>query len=135
MELATPLETICRAIARGRELEAQVPAMAADEDENPEDADDPFAVLEDETNSVVEDEIRALLDELAEDQLAEMLALAWVGRGTYDAAEWADALEAAGDRDAEDPIDQLLDMPTLSANLEAGLTAFDLSCDAVGQLD
>ena len=136
MDLLTPLETICRLIVRARELEAQVPGIApADDEEDPADSDDEFAELEDDANEVVEAEIMALLDDLGDDQVEEILALALVGRGTYDPSEWEDALEAAGDPDAEDPIDQLLDMPTLAAYLEAGLAAFDLNCDGMGQLD
>ena len=135
MELLTPLETICRLIIRARELEAQVPAIEADDEDDPTDSDDAFAVLEDESNEAVEQEMTALLDDLGEDQLQEVLALAWVGRGTYDASEWDDALEEASDRDAEDPIDQLLDMPTLAAYLDAGLAAFDLNCEGIGQID
>jgi len=134
MELLTPLETICRLIIRARELEAQVPA-AGDDDEDPTDSDDEFAVLEDEDNEAVEEELLALLDDLGEDQLQELLALAWVGRGTYDASEWSEALEAAAEDDSEDPIEQLLDMPTLAAYLDASLAAFDLSCDGIGQID
>lgn len=135
MELLTPLETVCRLIIRTRELEAQVPVAEADDEDDPSDSDDEFAVLEDESNDAVEQEMTALLDDLGEDQLQEMLALAWVGRGTYDASEWDDALEEASDRDAEDPIDQLLDMPTLAAYLDAGLAAFDLTCVGIGQID
>ena len=135
MELATPLETICRLIVRARELEAQVPSIEADGEADPTDSDDEFAVLEDESNEAVEEEMLALLDDLADDQVQEILALAWVGRGTYDASEWEDALEAASDRDAEDPVDQLLDIPTLAAFLDAGLAAFDLNCDGIGQID
>jgi hypothetical protein len=135
MDLLTPLETICRLIIRAREMEAQVPAIEADDEPDPTDSDDGFAVLEDESNEAVEEEIMALLDDLGEDQVQEILALAWVGRGTYDASEWDEALEAAADADAEDPIDQLMDMPTLAAYLDAGLAAFDLNCDDIGQLD
>ena len=135
MELSVSLETICRLIIRAREMEAQVPAIETDDEADPTDSDDEFAVLEDEANTAVEAEILALLDDLGDDQLAEILALAWVGRGTYDASEWEDALEEANDPDGESPVDQLLDMPTLAANLDAGLTAFDLSCDGLGQID
>ena len=135
MDLATPLETICRLIVRAREMEAQVPAEQTEEDDDPSDSDDEFAVLEDEADDSVEEEVRALLEDLGEDQVQEILALAWVGRGTYDASEWEDALEEAADRDAEDPIDQLLDMPTLAAFLDAGLAAFEMSCDGIGQID
>ena len=142
MELLTPLETICRLILRAKELEAQVPADEPDED--PDDVDDfeddgegggTLSVLEDELNDGVEEEVRAVLDDLAEDQLSEVLALAWVGRGTYEASEWDEAAAEANDLDPEQRIDELLDMPLLGGHLEAGLAAFDYSCDGVGQVD
>jgi hypothetical protein len=140
MELLTPLETLCRLILRAKELEAQVPAQ--DPDEDPEDVDDldddgdqALSVLEDELNTGVEEEVQATLDDLADDQLAETLALAWVGRGTYDASEWDDAFAEANDLDADDRIDELIDMPLLASHLEAGLAAFDYSCEGVGQSD
>ncbi|TVV70393.1 DUF3775 domain-containing protein [Sphingomonas solaris] len=135
MELSVSLETVCRLIIRARELEAQVPAIETEEDADPTDSDDGMAVLEDEANESIEAEMTAALEDLADDQIAEVLALAWVGRGTYDASEWEDALEEANDPQAEDPIDQLLDMPMLAGLLDAGLAAFDLSCDGIGQID
>ena len=140
MDLLTPLETLCRLIIRAKELEAQVPAADPDEDpENVDDADDDggelLSVLEDELNDGVEEEIQALLDDLADDQLAETVALAWIGRGTYDASEWDDAFAEASDLDVDERIDELLDMPLLAGHLEAGLAAFDFSCDGIGQND
>jgi hypothetical protein len=143
MDLLTPLETLCRIIVRARENEAQVPAQDPDEDaDNVDDFDDEdgtgaggLSSLEDELNTGVEEELRATLDDLADDQLAETLALAWVGRGTYDVSEWDDAYTEATDTDPESAIDELMDMPLLASHLEAGLAAFDFSCDGVGQLD
>ena len=135
MELTVSLDTVCRLIVRARELEAQVPATEDDDDEDSTDSDDPLAVLVDEANEAVEDELRALIEELPEDEAAELLALAMVGRGTFDASEWDEALEAANEEGAESTIDQLLDMPMLAGYLDAGLTAFDLSCDGLGQTD
>ena len=140
MELLTPLETLCRLILRAKELEAQVPA--ADPDAEADDVDDyddeggaALSVLEDELNDGVEEEVQALLDDLADDQLAETLALAWVGRGTYDASEWDEAFAEASDLSNDQRMDELLDMPLLAGLLEAGLAAFDYSCDGVGQSD
>ena len=140
MELLTPLETLCRLILRAKELEAQVPA--SDPDADPEDVDDyddgggeALSVLEDELNDSVEEEVQAVLDDLAEDQLAETLALAWVGRGTYDASEWDEAFAEANDLTNDQRIDELLEMPLLAGLLEAGLAAFDYSCDGIGQSD
>ena len=143
MDLLTPLETYCRLIQRAREMEAQVPAQ--DPDEDPDNVDDlegggddddnqALSVLEDEMNPV-EEEVAALLDDLADDQLAEAVALAWVGIGTFDASEWEDACAEANDLDPDDRIEELMNMPTLAANMESGLAAFDYNCDDVGQLD
>ena len=142
MELLTPLETICRLILRAKEMEAQVPAD--DPDEDPDDVDDldddgeggrTLSVLDDELDESVEEEVRSTLDDLAEDQLAEVVALAWVGRGTYDSSEWDEAFAEANDLDPEQRIEELLDMPLLGGYLEAGLAAFDYSCDGIGQVD
>jgi hypothetical protein len=143
MDLLTPLDTLCRLIIRARELEAQVPAQDPDEDaDNVDDIDEEgggaLSVLDDEINTGVEEELQATLDDLGDDQLAEVLALAWVGRGTYDTTEWDDALQEANDVAAggsDDVIGELLDMPLLAAHLESGLAAFDYSCDGVGQID
>jgi hypothetical protein len=136
MDLMTPLDIICRIIQRARELEALVPGIDPDNDDPVNDSDDDRDVLEDELDDdTVQDELRTTIDDLAEDQQAEILALAMVGQGTYDASEWDDALEEANDPDNESVADLLLDMPTLSENLEAGLAAFDLSCTGVGQVD
>jgi Protein of unknown function (DUF3775) len=136
MDLVTPLDIICRIIQRARELEALVPGIDPDNDDPVNDSDDDRDVLEDELDDdTVQDELRTVIDDLADDQQAEILALAMVGQGTYDAAEWDDALEEANDPDNESIVDLLLDMPTLSENLEAGLAAFDLSCTGVGQVD
>jgi hypothetical protein len=141
MDLLTPLDSYCRLILRAKELEAQVPAADPDEDpDNVDDLDDDGAgealsVLEDELNDSVEEEVRAALDDLADDQLAETLTLAWVGRGTYDSSEWDEAFAEADELSPEERIDELMDMPLLAGHLEAGLAAFDYSCEGVAQSD
>lgn len=140
MDLLTPLETLCRLILRAKELEAQVPAQDPDQepdnvDDYDDDGDQALSVLEDELNDGVEEELQAILDDLAEDQLAETLALAWIGRGTYDASEWDEAFAEANELDASERMDELTDMPLLAGHLEAGLAAFDYNCSGVGQND
>jgi hypothetical protein len=126
---------LCRIILRAREYEAQVPTdydggEAAD---NMDGADgDMLSVLDDETNSGVEEELAGAFDDLAEDQLIEVLAFCWVGQGTYDVSEWDEALEeAAGETKI---VSELMDMPMLASVLEAGMAAFELSCEGVGDL-
>ena len=139
MDPLTPLDTLCRIVLRAREFEAQTPTdydggEAAD---NVDDEDEgTLSVLDDTINESVEEELKAILDDLGEDQLAEVLAFCWVGQGTYEPADWDEAMEEAmaASKDGEGPIDELLDMPMLASVLEAGMAAFELSCDGIGDL-
>ncbi len=135
MDPATPLETLCRIILRAREYEAQTPTDY-DGGEAPENVDgedgDTLSVLDDEMNSSVEEELTAVFDDLAEDQQAEVLAFCWVGQGTYEASEWDEAIEEASQ---ENNIPgELMEMPMLASVLEAGMAAFEISCDGIGDL-
>ena len=135
MEPLTPLETLCRIILRAREYEAQTPTDY-DGGEAPENVDgedgEALSVLDDSINSSVEEELTAAFDDLAEDQLAEVLALAWVGSGTYDASDWDEAIEAATEEN--NIVEELMDMPMLASVLESGMAAFEISCDGIGDL-
>ena len=137
MELAIAVETVCRIILRAREFEALVPQTDPDEASNASD-DGMVDALEDGPDengdaNPVEAELRAIIDDLAEDEQAEVIALALVGRGDFDAAEWLDAMDAASEETGL-PADWVLGQPALSTDLEAGLAAFDLSCDGMGTL-
>ena len=140
MDPLTPLETLCRIILRGREYEAQTPSDY-DADEGADNVDDEqegaLSVLDDTINDSVEEELRAVFEDLGEDQLAEVVAFCWVGQGTYDAGDWEEAMEEAGDLTRggrSSAIDELMEMPMLASVLESGLAAFDLRCDDIGDL-
>ena len=136
MEPTTPIETLCRIVLRGREYEAQT-ATDHDGGEAPDNIDgadgEALSVLDDDANDSVEEELKSTFEDLAEDQLAEVLAFCWVGSGTYDASDWDEALEAAGE-EGQSAIAELMDMPMLASVLEAGMAAFDISCDGIGDL-
>ena len=135
MDPLTPLDTLCRIVLRAREYEAQVPTDYEGNEaaENiDDDGEETLSVLDDAINTSVEEELRAALDDLAEDQLAEVLAFCCVGQGTYDASEWDEAVEEAAQETGA--IDELIDMPMLASVLESGMAAFDLSCNGVGDL-
>jgi len=141
MDPATPLETLCRIVLRAREYEAQTPSDY-DADEAADNVDDEdegsLSVLDDSINDSVEEELRSILEDLGEDQLAEVLSFCWVGAGNYDASDWDEAIQEAQemneDGGSEAVIDELLEMPMLPSVLEAGLAAFDLSCDGIGNV-
>ncbi len=140
MDPLTPLDTLCRIILRGREYEAQT-ATDYDGNEAADNVDDEdegaLSVLDDTINDSVEEELQAAFEDLGEDQLAEVIAFCWVGQGTYDAADWDEAMEEAQSlvtQGTDGAIDELLDMPMLASVLEAGLAAFDLSCNGIGDV-
>ncbi len=130
MELAISVETVCRIILRAREYEALIPDTDPDEGSNPTD-DGGIDAIEDDGENPSEAELRAIVDDLADDEQAEVIALAMVGRGVFDASEWTDAMEAASE-ELDSPADWMLEQPTFSTDLESGLAAFDLSCDGLG---
>ena len=140
MDPLTPLDTLCRIVLRAREYEAQT-ATDYDGNEAADNVDDEeegtLSVLDDTINDSVEEELKAVFEDLGEDQLAETIAFCWVGQGTYEAADWDEAMEEAQSlvSDGSDgAIAELMDMPMLASVLEAGLAAFDLSCDGIGDM-
>ena len=140
MDPLTPLDTLCRIILRAREYEAQT-ASDYDPDETADNVDDEqegaLSVLEDEINDSVEEELQAAFEDLGEDQLAEVIAFCWVGQGTYEAADWDEAMQEAQDLASDgnqEAINELMEQPMLASVLESGLAAFDLSCDGIGDV-
>ena len=140
MDPLTPLDMLCRIILRAREYEAQT-ATDYDGGEAADNVDDEdegtLSVLDDTINESVEEELKAAFEDLGEDQLAEVIAFCWVGQGTYDAADWDEAMTEAQDLTSggtDGAIDELMDMPMLASVLESGLAAFELSCDGIGDL-
>ena len=123
MELVTPLDLIIRIISCADDGDAPQSS------ENAEYPDEEDAGTEDEIADSSDEEISALLTGLPESEHKELLALAWVGNGTFEAGDWDEALTATVATENVSALDQLSDMPMLAAHLEAGLEAFDISSD------
>lgn len=68
-------------------------------------------------------EVAMLIEDLNVDEKAELVALAWVGRGDYEAERFEEAVADARER-AEGPTsDYLLQMPLVPSYLAIGLDA------------
>lgn len=78
-------------------------------------------LAEEETEDLTARELRELIGDLNVDEAAELVALAWVGRGDYDASEWQDAVAEARQRGNRRTAKYLLGMPMLGDWLEEGL--------------
>jgi hypothetical protein len=119
---------VCHIVVKAREIEAQDPAALEDDGSNA--ADEGFrGALADDGSDATTEELTAFIDALDEDDRAELIALAWVGRGDFDKDGWDEALQLARSRDdAMTTAAYLLGIPLLPDLLEEGLAAFDLSC-------
>jgi hypothetical protein len=80
-------------------------------------------LAEEEAENLTEEELRELINDLNVDEAAELVALAWIGRGDYEAAEWTDAVAAAKERGNKRTAKYLMGMPMLGDWLEEGLEA------------
>ncbi|WP_370252303.1 DUF3775 domain-containing protein [Nioella sp.] len=70
-----------------------------------------------------EGELRGFLETLNEDEQAEVVAIMWIGRGSFEAEDFAEALATARAEATTPTADYLIGTPHLSDHLEAGLEA------------
>lgn len=78
-----------------------------------------------------ETELAEFIAGLAEDEKAQLTAVAWVGRGSFEAEEFDEAVATALAEATVPTEDYLMGMPHLAENLEAGLEA--LGVDVTGE--
>lgn len=121
------LEKLCYIIIKARELDVQEEVEEVDEGSNA--IDDGFLhVLEANKDDATLIELKSSMDAMNEDEQAQLVALAWIGRGDFDAKEWPQAVELAKERHSGSTADYLIGIPMLGDLLEEGLSAFGLSC-------
>ncbi|HEY8612663.1 MAG TPA: DUF3775 domain-containing protein [Roseomonas sp.] len=75
--------------------------------------------------------LETLIEELNEDELASLIALAWVGRGDYEPDEWEEALNLARERNEADPAGYLTSLDLLGDLLAEGLAAFGIVVEEI----
>lgn len=73
-----------------------------------------------------EGELRAFIDRLGEDEQAELVALMWIGRGSFEPEELKEAIETAATEATTPTADYLLGSPHLSDHLESALDALGI---------
>ncbi|WP_050527651.1 DUF3775 domain-containing protein [Pseudorhodobacter aquimaris] len=74
-------------------------------------------------------ELSAFIDNLNVDEQDHLTAIAWVGRGSFEAEDYAEALATAQSEKTVPTADYLMGMPHLAENLEAGLDAMGIDVD------
>ena len=111
-------------ILKAREYDVKESDTDPDEGSNPTD-DGNTDVLADKEDDPVREELLGAIRDLPEDERIQLVALAWLGRGTYELSEWRTALETARSEHRKRTAEYLLGLPLLGDYLEDGLALFD----------
>ena len=122
--LNLPLDKISFIILKAREFDAKEGDSDPDEGSNAID-DGQTDILTDRRDDPVREELLGAIRGLNEDERMRLVALAWVGRGTYSKEEWREAIATARSEHSRRTAEYLLGMPLLGDYLEDGLAAFD----------
>jgi hypothetical protein len=129
IELGISSEKVRFIIVKARQFDAKEGDADPDEGSNPAD-DDMADVLEDKPeDDAVQRELTQYINGLTEEEQVNLVALAWVGRGTYDIEEWDDAIDTARSEHNNRTAQYLLGLPMLGDYLAEGLDAFDEDFD------
>jgi hypothetical protein len=122
-ELTIPLDMVGYIVERAREFDAKVADSDPDSGSNATD-DGGIDVLEDKPGDLAQRELVDQINSLNIDQQIELVALAWIGRGTYDIGAWEEAKATARQEHNNRTGQYLAGMPLLGDYLEEGLDAF-----------
>ena len=122
LELNISDEKLAFLILKAREFDAKVESTDPDPGSNPTDDDD-VDVLEDIPGDRSEAELRDALRALNEDEVIDVIALMWIGRGDFAREEWAEARRLATERHRRDSTGYLMGNPTFADELEDGAEA------------
>ncbi len=88
------------------------PEAAQDREERLDQGDDP-----------TEAELRELIDDLNDDEVVDLIALVWIGRGDFGIEELAEARTLARERHQGSSSRYLMGIPTLAEYLVEGIAA------------
>jgi hypothetical protein len=127
-DLSISPEKLCYIIIKAREFDAKVEPMDLDPGSNPSD-DGNRAVLEDYGDDPTLAELRDAISSLNEDEVVEVIAMVWLGRGDFNREEWADALELAHERHNRRSAQYLVGIPNLGDCLEEGAAQLGISIE------
>jgi hypothetical protein len=123
IDLVVSLPTIVGIIDAARaagELQEEATNEEVQDPETPDEVD-PDAMV---------DSLKGLITELNEDEQAALIALAWIGRGDYDASEWDEVRRLARERNADGSAPTYLaEMELLGDLLSEGLDAFGIAAE------
>ena len=112
-------------IVKSREIAAKVAAW----DDSASSDHDAESILESFSDDATQDELMSFIRDLNEDEQASLVALAWIGRGSFGPEELEEALATARAERTNRTEEYLLGMPLLPDYLEEGLDRLGYSVE------
>ena len=122
MPLEIAPEKVAHVIIRAREYDAKVDVWNTDND-------DDAAGDSSRADQGLHDELVGFIDALNDDEQTQLVALCWVGRGTYDPEDFDEALDTAQNERVNSVAEYLLGQPLLADYLEEGLDRMGVSIE------
>lgn len=119
-------ETVCFIIIKAREFDAKVEPVEEDPGSNEADSGE-REILEDYADDPTLAELRGVIEALNEDEMLDLTALAWLGRGDFES--WDEARAMAQERYRGQGADYLIGIPALGDYVEEGFSALGYSCE------
>jgi hypothetical protein len=127
-QLAVNPETVGYIAAMAREFHAKEEVTIPEEPLS-STSDWAMQVLADHIDDPTYNELKFTIDDLEPDQQVHLVALMWLGRGTFSIEEWEDALQEAGDSWTNNTAGYLIGTPLLADYLEEGLSQLGYSAE------
>ena len=124
-ELNIASDKVAFIIEKAREFDVKEGLSDPNSGSNPTDDGD-ADILEDKANDPTRQELFDAIRALNVDERNELIALAWVGRGTFSLEEWKEAVDTAKQEHGKRPATYLMSLPLLGDYLEDGLDAFGI---------
>jgi len=128
IELNISSEKVCFIIVKAREFDVKVEPVEPDPGSNPADTGE-REVIEDYADDPTAAELREAIDDLNEDEVTDLIAMAWLGRGDFGVREWPEARRLAAERHRRHSANYLMGIPNLGDFLEEGFTQLGHSCE------
>lgn len=130
MPLEIAPEKVAHVIIKAREYDVKVGAWSDSRQESDAE-EDPGSILEDFANDPTRAELAGFINMLNEDEKAHLVALTWIGRGTFEAEELDEAVETARAERTGSTSRYLLGIPLLADYLEEGLEKLGYSVEDI----
>ncbi len=124
--LQIAVEKVCDLIINSLALNATLESGGDDFTEIP-DIDDNLEFAPPKEDGYLD--LKRVIDKMNEEEQLHLVALAWIGRGTFAVDEWDDALQEAANLKSGFISDYLVKMPQLGDYLEEGLSELGYSSE------